>query len=52
MAVSCGIGPTYSPALSVEGSGLNVQDRSVVVTRFYKAQTEHEVTLPIDMRRS
>lgn len=36
---SCAIGPIYSPELSLENSGLNMHDKTVVVTKFYKAQT-------------
>ena len=37
---SCAIGPIYSPELYSENSGLNLHDKTVVVTKFYKAQSE------------
>lgn len=37
---SCAIGPVYSPELSLENSGLDMRERTVVVSKFYKAQTE------------
>jgi len=37
---SCAIGPTYNPELTIGNSGLNMQDKKVLVTKFYKAQTE------------
>ncbi len=37
---SCAIGPIYNPELNIENSGLNMHDKTVVVTKFYKAQTE------------
>ncbi len=37
---SCAIGPLYSPQLSPGNSGLNMQNQTVVVSKFYKAQTE------------
>ena len=40
MITSCAIGPLYSPALTAENSDLNKRDKTVVVTKFYEAQTE------------
>lgn len=40
MINSCAIGPIYSPPLSGGNSGLNVGRETVVVTKFYEAQTE------------
>lgn len=37
---SCAIGPTYDPELNIESSGLNMHDKTVIVTKFNKAQTE------------
>lgn len=37
---SCAIGPLYSPELSSENSGLNIHDKTVIITKFYKAQTD------------
>lgn len=38
--LSCGIGPVYSPELTAANSGVNILDKHVIVTDFYKAQTE------------
>lgn len=40
IAFSCGIGPIYDPELRAEKSGLRLNERNVIVTNFYKAQTE------------
>lgn len=40
LSASCAIGPLYSPGLSAVNSGLNLKDRTVIVTDFYKAQTQ------------
>lgn len=37
---SCAIGPVYSPELLYEDSGLKMKNKTVVVSNFYKAQTE------------
>ena len=37
---SCAIGPIYNPELTTGNSGLTLRDKKVVVTKFYKAQTE------------
>ena len=36
---SCAIGPIYLPELQSENSGLNMKDKKVLVTKFYKAET-------------
>ncbi len=40
VCISCAIGPIYEPPLSRENSELKLNNKSVVVTQFYKAQTE------------
>jgi 2-hydroxy-3-keto-5-methylthiopentenyl-1-phosphate phosphatase len=37
---SCAIGPIYKPPISYENSNLNLHDKNVIVTKFYKAQTK------------
>ncbi len=48
---SCAIGPNYSPELSLENSGLNMHDKTVVVSKFYKAQTELSYLGDLDISR-
>ena len=40
MFTSCAIGPIYSPTLTSGNSGQNIRNKTVVVTKFYEAQTE------------
>ena len=40
LTTSCGIGPIYDPELRAERSGLSLNERNVIVSNFYKAQTE------------
>jgi len=48
---ACAIGPVYSPELDIESSGLNMHDKTVVVTKFYKAQTELSYLGDLDISR-
>jgi len=48
---SCAIGPIYNPELTTGNSGLNIHDKKVVVTKFYKAQTELSYLGDLDISR-
>ena len=48
---SCGIGPVYSPELRLEDSGLDMHDKTVIVTKFYKAKSELTYTGDLNISR-
>lgn len=48
---SCAIGPIYKPQISAEDSGLNLSKKKVVVSKFYKAQTELTYSGDIEIHR-
>jgi len=48
---SCAIGPIYKPQISAEDSGLNLANKKIVVSKFYKAQTELTYSGDIEIHR-
>jgi len=40
LETACAIGPAYDPELAVEDSGVDARNSQVMVTRFYKAESE------------